>query len=62
MDIDEIEKELKRAAKAIELATTHTVAYKARLESLCDSAAPEPKKAPESEEDAPMVHDAAVGI
>lgn len=38
MDIDEIEKELKKAAKAIDTAKILAVNYKARLQNLCDSA------------------------
>jgi hypothetical protein len=37
VDIDEMDKELKKAAKAIDTAKILAVTYKARLQSLCDS-------------------------
>jgi hypothetical protein len=40
VDIDEMEKELKKAAKAIDSAKELALAYKNRLQLLCDSAAP----------------------
>ena len=38
VDIDEMEKELKKAAKAIDTAKILTTNHKARLQTLCDSA------------------------
>jgi hypothetical protein len=35
-DLDEVEKELKKAAKAIDTAAGLTAQYKVRLQSLCD--------------------------
>jgi hypothetical protein len=40
VDIDEMEKELKKAAKAIESAQELATAYRIRLQQLCDSAVP----------------------
>ncbi len=40
IDLDEMEKELKKATKAIECARGLTSAYRARLQTLCDSAVP----------------------
>ena len=40
VDLDEVEKELKRAAKAIDTASGLTTKYKTRLQALCDNAAP----------------------
>jgi hypothetical protein len=42
VDLDEIEKELKKAAKAVESASQLVGMYRARLESLCDHAALQP--------------------
>jgi hypothetical protein len=39
VDLDEIDKELKKAAKAIESASGLTVKYRSRVKTLCDSAA-----------------------
>ena len=39
VDLDEIEKELKKAAKAIDVASGLTAKYRARLQALCDHAA-----------------------
>ena len=39
IDLDEIEKELKKAAKAIELVSGMTVKHRARVQALCDNAA-----------------------
>jgi hypothetical protein len=39
-DLDEVEKELKKAAKAIDAVSGLTVKYRARLQALCDNAAP----------------------
>jgi phage host-nuclease inhibitor protein Gam len=40
VDLDEVEKELKKAAKAIETVSGMTVKYRARLKALCDNASP----------------------
>ena len=40
VDLDEVEKELKKAAKAIEAASGLTTKYRVRLQALCDNAAP----------------------
>jgi hypothetical protein len=39
VDLDEVEKELKKAAKAIEMASGMTVKHRARVQALCDNAA-----------------------
>jgi hypothetical protein len=38
VDLDEVEKELKKAAKAIEVAAGLTTKYQFRLQSLCENA------------------------
>jgi hypothetical protein len=38
VDLDEIEKELKKASRAVETASTLTAKYRARLQVLCDGA------------------------
>jgi hypothetical protein len=44
IDLDEIEKELKKAAKAVEAASGLTVKHRARVQALCDDAAlPKPQ-------------------
>ena len=48
VDLDEVEKELKKAAKAIDAASGLTAKYRARLQALCDTAASS-KVAPKSE-------------
>jgi predicted nuclease with TOPRIM domain len=40
VDLDEVEKELKKAAKAIDSASGLTTKYRTRLQALCDNAAP----------------------
>jgi len=50
VDLDEMEKELKKAAKAIDAASGLTGKYRARLQSLCDGAA-EQKKTPKLQQD-----------
>jgi len=40
VDLDEVEKELTKAAKAIDAASGLTAKYRARLQALCDNAAP----------------------
>jgi len=39
VDLDEVEKELKKAAKAIDVVSGLTAKYRARLQALCDTAA-----------------------
>jgi len=51
VDLDEVEKELKKAAKAIDAATGLTGKYRARLQALCDNA-PARKMPPASERSA----------
>jgi hypothetical protein len=51
VDLDEVEKELKKAAKAIDAATGLTGKYRVRLQSLCDKV-PAPKMPPISERSA----------
>jgi hypothetical protein len=46
VDLDEIEKELKKAAKAIDAASGLTTKYRSRLRALCDSSGTQ-KKMPE---------------
>lgn len=46
VEIDEMEKELKKAAKAIDAAKILATKYKARVQSLCDSAASKKATAP----------------
>src|SRR5208282_4979958 len=48
VDLDEVEKELKKAAKAIDTVSMMSAKYRERLRALCDTAAPT-KIAPESE-------------
>jgi hypothetical protein len=49
VDLDEIEKELKKAAKAIEMASGMTVKHRARVQALCDNAAqPSPCQTPDA--------------
>src|SRR5271156_6245988 len=50
VDLDEVERELKKAAKAIETVSMMTAKYRERLRALCDTAAAT-KIAPESEHD-----------
>ena len=40
VDLDEVERELKKAARAIDAASGLTTKYRARLQALCDNAAP----------------------
>jgi len=49
VDLDEVEKELKKAAKAIDAATGLTGKYRVRLQVLCDNAIA-PKKMPKSQQ------------
>jgi uncharacterized membrane-anchored protein YhcB (DUF1043 family) len=51
VDLDEVEKHLKKAAQAIDSATGLTTKYRARLQALCDNAAA-PKIAPKPQRDA----------
>ena len=48
IDLDEVEKELKRAAKAIDVASGLMAKYRTRLQALCDTAT-SPKVAPKAE-------------
>jgi predicted nuclease with TOPRIM domain len=50
VDLDEVEKELKRAAKAIDTVSDLTAKYRCRLQALCDTAA-SAKIAPKAERD-----------
>ncbi len=50
VDLDEVEKELRKAAKAVDTASGLTVKYRARLQALCDTATGE-KIAPKPELD-----------
>ena len=43
VDLDEVEKELKKAAKAIDAVSDLTAKYRGRLQALCDSALPKPQ-------------------
>jgi hypothetical protein len=47
VDLDEVEKELKKAAKAIDAVSDLTAKYRSRLQALCDTAA-SPKVAPKA--------------
>jgi ADP-ribose pyrophosphatase YjhB (NUDIX family) len=49
VDVDEIEKELKKAARAVESASDLVESYRARLQSLCDKATPEATMVPRAE-------------
>ena len=40
IDLDEVEKELKKAARAVDAATGLTVKYRLRLQGLCDNSSP----------------------
>ena len=40
IELDEIERELKKAARAIESAQELAIGYRSRLQQLCDSAVP----------------------
>jgi hypothetical protein len=51
VDLDEVEKELKKAAKAIDAVSDLTAKYRSRLQALCDTAA-SPKVAPKAERNA----------
>jgi hypothetical protein len=50
VDLDEVEKELKKAAKAIDAAAGLTGKYRVRLQVLCDHTIT-PKKLPKSQQD-----------
>jgi hypothetical protein len=50
VDIDEVEKELKKATKAISAAAGWTGRYRVRMQVLCDNTAA-PKKMPKSQQD-----------
>jgi hypothetical protein len=53
VDLDEVEKELRKAAKAIDVASGLTTKYRRRLEALCDNTA-SAKVAPTSEPNDPI--------
>jgi hypothetical protein len=55
VDLDEVEKELKKAAKAIDAATGLTGKYRVRLQILCDNAIA-PKKMPKSQQHSGIAH------
>jgi hypothetical protein len=55
IDLDEIEKELKKAAKAIDTATGLTSKYRVRLQVLCDNTTTS-KKMPKSQQDNGIAH------
>jgi hypothetical protein len=46
VDLDEMEKELRKAAKAIDTASGLTAKYRTRLQALCDSSPPSPQRDP----------------
>ena len=50
VDLDEVEKELKKASKAIDAASGLTIKYRGRLEALCNNAAA-PKIVPKPQQD-----------
>jgi len=50
VDLDEVEKELKKAAKAIDTAAGLTAKYRVRLQSLCDGTTAQ-KKMPQRQPD-----------
>ena len=50
VDLDEIDKELKKAARAIESASDLVGSYRARIQSLCDKATPQATMAPPAEQ------------
>jgi hypothetical protein len=49
VDLDQVERELKKAAKAIDAASGMTAKYRVRLQALCDNGSA--KKAPKPERD-----------
>ncbi|HEY4843490.1 MAG TPA: hypothetical protein VIH78_16095 [Terriglobales bacterium] len=51
VDLDEVEKELKKAAKAMDTAAGLTGKYRVRLQALCDSTTTTQKKLPKKEQD-----------
>ena len=50
VDLDEVEKELRKASKAIEVASGLTTKYRGRLEALCNNATA-PKMVPKPQQD-----------
>lgn len=42
VDLDEIEKELKKAANAVGMVSSLTAKYRGRLQALCDNGSPRP--------------------
>jgi predicted nuclease with TOPRIM domain len=59
VDLDEVEKELKRAAKAIDTVSDLTARYRGRLQALCDAVA-SAKIAPKTERDGSVRETASV--
>ncbi len=55
VDLDEVEKELKRAAKAIDTAAGLTGKYRVRMQVLCDGTTAQ-KKMPQKETDSGIAH------
>jgi hypothetical protein len=51
VDLDEVEKELKKAAKAIDVATGLMGKYRVRLQSLCDDATAQKRMPKRQQED-----------
>ena len=51
VDLDEVEKELKKAAKAIDVAAGLTSKYRVRLQSLCDGSTAQKKMPKRQQED-----------
>jgi hypothetical protein len=54
VDLDEVEKELKKAAKAIDAAAGMTTNYRVRLNSLCDNTGAQ-KKPPQHQQDSSVI-------
>lgn len=55
VDLDEVEKELKKAAKAIDTATGLTSKYRVRLQTLCANPGTQ-KKMPKSQQNSSIAH------
>jgi hypothetical protein len=55
VDLDEVEKELKKASKAIDTAAGLTGKYRVRLQALCENTAAPKKKLPKSGQDSGIV-------
>jgi hypothetical protein len=61
VDLDEVEKELKKAAKAIDVATGLTGKYRVRLQSLCDGTTAQKKMPKRQQEDGSGIAHAHAG-